>query len=97
MECREACLTFWIVGGQSDEFPRAAGYINRILKGEKAADLPLQAPTKYQWVVNLPAPKAIGNSATIAASNRRRGDRIAAAISAVHNVASWPISAAPVA
>jgi putative ABC transport system substrate-binding protein len=46
----------------SEEFSRAAGYASRILKGEKAADLPVQAPTKYDLVVNLKAAKALGLS-----------------------------------
>jgi putative ABC transport system substrate-binding protein len=43
----------------NDQFRRAAGYINRILKGDKAADLPVQAPTKYETVVNLRTAKAL--------------------------------------
>jgi putative ABC transport system substrate-binding protein len=59
---------------RTDQFRKTAGYVDRILRGEKPADLPVQAPTKYGTVINLKTAKGLG--LTIPSSVLARADEV---------------------
>ena len=68
-------------------FRLSANYVDRILHGEKAGDLPVEQPTKYEFIINLKTAKALGLNIPRSSLQRRRSDRIGLFAAAL--LSSW--------